>query len=220
MSNTWQMGKSVLCGCCSAPLIDSDSQHTHTHTHLTCWQPLLISNLYIIPGISLLISLLPPSLLPSFSPLLISSSLSLVESIFYEAADLSRQAEEEGSWDELLALVRRSRAGGGRVGLMDETENQRAETAMTEQGEAGGIGKCPYLWTIYWSPVWVNIQHQTSGGKRSTEKIEFKHIIKHLSSILSSTKSLPALRLAGHSSPTIWALLTHVASPVTDNQCW
>lgn len=68
-----------------------------------------------------------------------------MESIFYEATDLSRQAEEEGSWDELLALVRRSRAGGGRVGLMDETENQRAETAKTEQGEAGGIGKCPYL---------------------------------------------------------------------------
>lgn len=35
-----------------------------------------------------------------------------MESIFHEATELSWQAEEEGSWDELLALVRRSRAGG------------------------------------------------------------------------------------------------------------
>lgn len=61
-------------------------------------------------------SQLSPSLVITSLPLSLSLSL-LLESIFHEATELSWQAEEEGFRDELLAPVRRSRAGG--EGWMD-----------------------------------------------------------------------------------------------------
>ena len=67
-----------------------------------------------------------------------------MESIFDEPAEIPWQAGEEGSWDALLAPVRRRRAGG-RDGLMEATEIQRAEKAMREQGEGGRIGKRLYF---------------------------------------------------------------------------
>lgn len=45
------------------------------------------------------------------------------------------------------------------------------------------------------------MQHQTSGEKRSTQTIEFKHITEHLSSILSQMEHLSSFILTCHSSP-------------------
>lgn len=64
-----------------------------------------------------------------------------MESIFHEAAQISWQAEEEGSWDALLAPVRRSRAGG-RDGLMEGTMNQGAEKATERVGELESVPTC------------------------------------------------------------------------------
>lgn len=98
---SWQTGTSVFRDCCCAPLIDSDSQHT-------CWQPLHISNLYIIPGISLL-----SSLLHFTSPPL--SSCLLVENVFMRLRN---------SWPPLIKSRAREK-GGLTEGWQTESRVQR-----------------------------------------------------------------------------------------------
>lgn len=71
-------------------------------------------------------------------PLLIFSVCA--ESIFHEATEISWQPEEQGSWEVLLAPMRRRRARG-RDGLMEGRENQRAEKAVRE-GELEGVPTC------------------------------------------------------------------------------
>lgn len=66
-----------------------------------------------------------------------SSSLCLsVESIFHEATKISWQAEEEGSWDELLGTVRRS-GGKGREGGIN---GRSGESEGREGREGAGRG--------------------------------------------------------------------------------
>lgn len=111
LSATWRTGKSVLCGRCTAPLIDRDSQLTHMATASIHFRS--INNPRHFSS-----ETSPPSLLLSFPAL---GSLSLWKVFFHEAA------EEEGSWDELLALT--------------EKEPSRREGWMKRATGAGCAGR-------------------------------------------------------------------------------
>lgn len=102
----WQAVKFVLSDFCSSTLIDSDSQHTNMLVPLCASYMLTASANFTSIYNSWYFSSDLSSSLITISLLVYSAYIS----IFHGATDVSQQAEEEDSGNELLAPVR-NRAG-------------------------------------------------------------------------------------------------------------